>query len=69
MAADGPDKALRNQQLYVALIWGILIGVVLSTITGDWWWIALGVAVGAAIGAGRTASARKKQGPGDQSRP
>jgi hypothetical protein len=46
----------------MGLIFGILLGVVLSTIAGQWWWIVVGVAVGAAIGAGRLSADKKKRG-------
>jgi hypothetical protein len=42
--------------LAMPMIFGILLGTVISAITGQWWWVAIGVAVGAAIGAGRSRS-------------
>ena len=41
------------------MIFGILFGVVLSTITDQWWWVAVGAALGSAVGAARAGKLRR----------
>jgi hypothetical protein len=57
MPRSGEDR----DRLAMAMIFGLLIGVVISSLTGQWWWLAIGVAVGAAIEGGRS----RWSGPGD----
>jgi hypothetical protein len=56
---DDRSHTASDDRLWMALIFGILFGVVISSITGDWWWVAIGVAVGAAIHAGRANRVRR----------
>lgn len=63
MAEGSRGRKPGTDPLIMGLIFGILLGVVLSTIAGQWWWIVVGVAVGAAIGAGRISADKKKRGP------
>jgi hypothetical protein len=57
------DERMRrtgsDEWLWMPLIFGILFGVVLSSITGEWWWVAIGVALGAAVGAARAGKLRR----------
>jgi hypothetical protein len=62
MAEGSKSRRPGTDPLIMGLIFGILLGVVLSTIAGQWWWIIVGVAVGAAIGAGRISADKKKRG-------
>ena len=53
MADEGRNGGQPASPLMMGLIFGILLGVVISSVTGQWWWIAIGVALGAAVSEGR----------------
>ena len=48
-------KQMNSKQgagwLWVPLIIGLIIGVTVAAMTGQWWWSTVGVLVGAACGA------------------
>jgi hypothetical protein len=35
-------------------VFGMLFGVVISSMTGEWWWVGVGFALGLALEAGRS---------------
>jgi hypothetical protein len=41
----------ETQWLWLPLIFGLIIGVTVSAMTGLWWWSTVGVLLGAAVGA------------------
>lgn len=53
MAQERPTGDSGSEWLYMPLIFGVLFGVVISSMTGQWWWVAVGTALGAAVGAAR----------------
>jgi galactitol-specific phosphotransferase system IIC component len=64
MADERRTGGRPGNPLMMGLIFGILFGVVISSVTGQWWWIAIGVALGAAVSGGRAAAARRGRGSG-----
>ncbi len=47
---SGPTPAAKRKQLIVALVMGTLMGVIISAITGFWYWLPAGIALGLATG-------------------
>ncbi|TJY69261.1 hypothetical protein E4J89_11940 [Arthrobacter sp. CAU 1506] len=68
MADERRTGGQPGNPLMMGLIFGILLGVVISSVTGQWWWIAVGVALGAAVSGGRAAALRRGRGPGPESK-
>jgi hypothetical protein len=47
-----PDRDERaGDRFAIPMIVGMLLGVVVSSMTGAWWWVGVGLALGAAVGA------------------
>jgi hypothetical protein len=56
MARKQMDSKQESRWLWLPLIFGLIVGVTVAGMTGQWWWSTVGVLVGAAcgaIGAGR----------------
>jgi hypothetical protein len=49
---EGPKNAVG-----IIAVMGMLIGVVVSSMTGEWWWIGMGLAIGISIEAVRRSRA------------
>jgi uncharacterized membrane protein YedE/YeeE len=61
MARKQMNSKQEASWLWVPLIIGLIIGVTVAGMTGQWWWSTVGVLVGAAVGA---AGAGKLRWPG-----
>lgn len=61
MARKQMNSKQETGWLWVPLIIGLIIGVTVASMTGQWWWSTVGVLVGAAVGA---AGAGKLRWPG-----
>ena len=48
--SGGPTPAAKRKQLIVALVMGAVVGVIISAITGFWYWLPAGLALGLATG-------------------
>jgi hypothetical protein len=50
MARKQMNSRQEASWLWVSLIIGLIIGVTVAGMTGQWWWSTVGVLVGAAFG-------------------
>jgi hypothetical protein len=53
----GERTMSEKKKSFTIPIFGLLFGVVISSMTGEWWWVGVGFAVGLAVEAAR---ARRK---------
>lgn len=44
------SRAARKRQIIVGVISGAIAGVVISAVSGFWWWLPTGIIVGIASG-------------------
>lgn len=47
---DEPTPAARRKQVIVGLVMGAVMGVIISALTGFWYWLPAGLALGLATG-------------------
>jgi hypothetical protein len=51
MARKQTNSKQEAGWLWIPLIIGLIIGVAVAAMTGQWWWSTVGVLVGATVGA------------------